>query len=108
MPQASKSSALSSVLDFLFGKRLTEEETRALLTARPPRWWDAVYRIVSTLLILALGVWGLGALGWLPFESERFTLVWLMVINGLFLSWSLARDEVEKHYRRKAGLVVTE
>lgn len=108
MPEDPKSSALTSVVDFLFGKRSTEEEAAAILAARPPRWWNAIYRTVSILIVLALAIWGLGALGWLPLESERFTLVWLMLINGLFVFSSLVRDEVETHYRRKAGLVVTE
>lgn len=102
MSSQSQPSITTRILDALFGERLTGVEAGRARAAQPLRWVEWIFVVLFAAWLCLFAFWGFRALGWLPVVMSDFEWPSLLWVSGLGLAMTLSREEISKHYQRRA------
>jgi len=107
MTEAPRERLRDRLVDIVFGRPSTPEELATAREAALPSQIDQPLKVAEWGLAALLLVAFLWQRGWFPFMDSKLNSWWFMGILGVLILLRLVREQLEKHYQRRAKARMT-
>lgn len=102
MTSATRASASTRALDWLFGKAGTPEDRALAEASRPPRAMQTAFDVLHLASACAVLVTFPWSYGWLPFVDSRIDSLWFSLALGANVLLRFGWERTTAYYRRSA------